>query len=72
MDQTSTDARLGINVKNHGDVSVQSRYQYVLDQVSVLRIVGMSVCSKLNINKSKSDLSVRLGISIKKCEDVNV
>ena len=36
----------------------------LVDQVSVLRIVLMSVCSRSYINMSKSDLSVRSDISL--------
>ena len=37
----------------------------MLDRVSMLRILLMSVCSRSYINMSKSDLSVRSGVSVK-------
>ena len=40
------------------------RYQQVLDHVSVLRIIVMSVHSRSEI-KSKSDFGVKSGISVR-------
>ena len=43
----------------------------ILDQVSVLAIVLMPVC-RSEINKTKSDLGVRSGISVKNHVNVSV
>ena len=47
-------------------------YQQVFDHESVLRIMLMSMCSRSDIKKSKSDLGFRSGISVKSRVNVSV
>ena len=47
-------------------------YQQVFVRESVLRIMLMSMCSRSDINKGKSDLGFRSGISIKSHVNVSV
>ena len=44
----------------------------MFNQVSVLRIMLMSVCIRSDINMSKSDLSVRSGIVVIVISDISV
>ena len=64
LDQVSALRILFISVCNRSDINV-------LDQVSVLTIMLMPMC-RSEINKSKSDLGVRLGINVKVNVNISV